>query len=205
MPLLSGAALFVGDAPADRAYLGDTQVWEASSNAPFSVTWDFTDFSFFPESTHPDIDGLEAAKSPTLTGQFQILSSLGYATSPVLVFATGTVVQTAEAAVTAGTYVSFPITCTGDWTPTEITLLAARGGAGTPRGVRFTAPTAPTTLLAGAGDLASARPTFGTVTIPLDIGTITGNASFRMYFYSLGGTSSIEADNVTVSGVLGSL
>lgn len=205
MALLNTAdAVYVGGTLVDRVYLGDTLAWEAApaGPTPFTVTWDFTGSSFLGTSDTAGIAGAAAGEGrPEL--QFGVQTSLGYASSPVLGIGTGVAATTAAAAVTADCYVTFPVECAGVWTPTEITLLAARGGAAAPRGIRFAAPTAPTTLLAGGGDITSVRPTFQAVTIPLDIGTLTGNATFRMYFYAPTGTSTIEVDDVAISGILG--
>lgn len=85
----------------------------------------------------------------------------------------------------------------------QLEFLTARGGAGTPRGwgLRSSADGYASTI-AGA-DITTVRATWSSITVPLPTAyfeDITGPVTFRMYVYSPGDGSTIEFDNIRLTG-----
>lgn len=113
------------------------------------------------------------------------------------------------AAVTNSKYFQFSVSATGTNTLTAISLdfVVARGGSGTPRGyvVRSSADNFAANI--AASDVATIRPSWTTVSLPLSGAGYTNLPSttpltFRIYSYSPNGGASVDYDNITVQGVV---
>ena len=111
---------------------------------------------------------------------------------------------TPELAITNNKYFQFTITpTTGTLLPQSLEFDAARGGAGTPRGyaVRSSADNFASTI--SSADLATVRPLFTHVTIPLTAPQFQGLSSltFRVYSYSPAAGNSVDYDNIVFTAV----
>jgi autotransporter-associated beta strand protein len=114
-------------------------------------------------------------------------------------------------AVANQTWFTFQLTVGADITDLDLTSLsfnAARGGAGTPRGygVYVTTPTTTDQLVQGATDVATARPTWSLQNISLagisSLQNLTSGqvVTFTIPFYAPAAASSLEFDDITVTG-----
>jgi hypothetical protein len=110
---------------------------------------------------------------------------------------------TAALAVSNGVYYSFTVTPTGSMSLTDLQFDIARGGAGTPRGyeVRSSVGNFATTL--SGGDVLTVRPAYTHVNVDLTgpaFQNLTTPTTFRFYVYSPAGGSSLDFDNIVLSG-----
>ena len=117
--------------------------------------------------------------------------------------------STSTAAVQNNKYFQFSVSAEGIdlLTVTGLDFLAARGGAGTPRGyaVRSSADNFAANI--AAADLGTVRPTWTTVSLPL-AGAGFSNLpagtplTFRIYPYSPAAGSSVDFDSIAIQGVV---
>lgn len=167
----------------------------------FTALYDFT--ANARTATITDADGLVSASAITAAANMTLtVGSASYASQPTLATCPRVLSTSASAAVTNGAYFEFTVGPNQSWTPTSITVQAARGGASSPRGlvVRSSVDNFAADLY--AANVTSVRPTFQLHTVPLGaLGSPTGPVTFRVYAYSPG-TSNIvvEMDDLTVQG-----
>jgi hypothetical protein len=111
----------------------------------------------------------------------------------------------AAAAVANGVYFDFTVTPSTTMSLTNLTLDAARGGGGTPRGyeIRSSRDNFGSTL--SAADLLTVRPTYTPITVDLSgaaFQNVTTPTTFRFYVYSPAGGQSVDVDNITLNGTV---
>ena len=168
--------------------------------AGFSVTYAFGN----ADAVNGDgVSGGSITASNLATFNVNTSPSPAYTSAPVLQVAAAS--TTAADAVSANRYFTLTLTPDGDtseWTPLAVTLNAARGGSATPRGfqVRHSANSYGSDL-PGGGDVGSQRASWQARTIDLSgIGPLTGPLTLRFYVYMPTTGSTLEFDDIAVSG-----
>jgi len=159
--------------------------------------------AFNPTLTDPNVTATAIADTSTKVG-IEISSA---ATTPVGAPFNRVDPQanatSAALAVTNGVYFSFTATPNAAMSLTDLQFDAARGGGGTPRGydIRSSVDNFATDL--STADLATVRPVYTHVTVDLSgaaFQNLTAPVTFRFYVYSPAAGSSVDFDNVVLSG-----
>jgi hypothetical protein len=133
-----------------------------------------------------------------------VANNLSYATAPVIRLIPPGGTTNASTAVSNNAYFSFTVTPTNvEMDLVSLTFEAARGGSSTPRGwvLRSSVDSYATNI--DTDTISTVRTTLSTQTIDLTgaaFQNLTSAITFRIYFYTPSTSSSIEVDDITVTG-----